>query len=66
MLPHVFTSHKHNDNNNCDSSGRRPFVQQELIRQKGVTGLKNGQTVFAGRLPLGLGTFEIMCECRGV
>lgn len=55
-----------NDNNNCDSTGRRPFVPHEPIQRKGVTGLKNWQTAFAGRLPWGSGTFGIICKCRGV
>lgn len=64
--PHLFTFHRHKDNNSCHSSRRRLFVWHKLIDRKGVTGLKNWQTVFAGRFPQGFGTFEIMCECRGL
>lgn len=56
----------HNDNNNSVGTRRKAFVRRERIHQMGVTALRNWWTAFAGRLPWGLGTFGIMCECRGV
>lgn len=36
-VPHVFTSHRHNDNTTSDNTRRRPFVRRELIYREGVT-----------------------------
>lgn len=46
--------------------GGGPLCVVSWYTEREWQGLKNWQTVLAGRLPWGLGTFGIMCECRGV
>lgn len=56
-VPHVFTSHRHNDNTTSDNTRRRPFVQHKLIYREGVTRFEKLANSACWKASLGLGCF---------
>lgn len=66
-LPHVFAVHRHNDNNSCDSTRRRPLLcSASWYTEREWQVWKIGkQCLLEGFLGAWV-PFEIMCECRGV
>lgn len=66
-LPHVFAVHRHNDNNSCDSTRRRPLLcSTSWYTEREWQVWKIGkQCLLEGFLGAWV-PFEIMCECRGV